>query len=198
MKPYLFILPIALFTIVISCKKNNITVQAKAETPMQTIINSNFLDSPIIYENGPYELGYRFKSTKNGFITKIGCYVPQNLPYRVSLWDSATQELLVSTTLSVTDSTKFTYKDIAPVNIEAGKKYVISINNFVNGSIVKRFAFYRKAPYFNQPIFPINIGIITVVNGVFKNCRTTCFPNNEDGDNYLNGFPDFVFQSTEQ
>lgn len=196
MKKYFFVATMALFTIALSCTKNNTPSKTvKAETPAQALINNNFLDSTNIFAHGPHELGYRFYSSKNGRITKIGCYVPRNLPYRVTLWDSATKQILALATIPVTDSTKFTYKDILPINIEANKKYIISINNFIDGVNKQRFQLTRKAP--NVLSFPINIGTITILHGMYTGCSTTCFPEYNDNETFLTGFPDFVIEYTE-
>lgn len=197
MKKYFLAITIILVIAVVSCKKNN-TLQVKTETPLQALVNSKFLDSIQSTYTVPVESGYEFTAIKNGRITKIGCYVPQNRHYRVSLWDS-TQELLISTTISITDSTKFTYKDILPINIEANKKYIISIGDYGH----KTFTFYnKKYPNNNQSIFPILVKNITLLNHRSSVCPAgtpSCFPMNVNiyGSNFIEGGPDFVFEPTE-
>lgn len=191
-----FVLWISILVVVtIGCNKSEIS-QVKIEIPVQTLLNKKFLDSIQVSNDTTYEIGYQFRSSKPGRITKIGCFVPQNLPYRVSLWDNATQDILVSTTVQVTDSTKFTYKDIAPIKIEANRSYIITVNNYIFGTTKKYFVLYKKPS--NQFNLPINIGTITILRNLYAFCNaTTCFPTIQNGSFYLTGVPDFAIEYTE-
>jgi len=179
---------------ILACKKNSTTPPPvkKQETPLQNLVTTKFIDSVTIMNNGNFEIGYRFSSNKNGHITKLGCYMPDGLTYRVALWDSTTKNLIVAVSVKVTDSTKFTYTDISPIPIVANKKYVVSINNTVGGSNRNYFILRRKTP--NTLTFPLTNASIMIEAQQEFSCSTLCFPQNAYTNGYLTGVPDFVFE----
>jgi hypothetical protein len=115
----------------LSCKKDKEeAIVIVKETPMKKIIQDQMIiDTNIVMENGSYEFGFKFYSSINGTITKLGCQMPEIGSYRVSIWEYDSKNLIVATTIKSTDTTKYTYNDISPLEIIANKRYAVSINN---------------------------------------------------------------------
>ncbi|MDO5971087.1 DUF4082 domain-containing protein [Flavivirga aquimarina] len=117
----------------VSCSKNDDDdvqiVENTPEYPMKSLIEDGVIELKNTTLNSPntFELGYKFKSFKNGQITALGIRVPDNDIYRVTLWNVDTEEILK--TINITSSSGLlSFEDIEPVNIESGTLYFISIN----------------------------------------------------------------------
>ncbi len=115
-----------------SCSKSDDhaeIIEATPEYPMKTLIEdgvmalkSTKIDFPVTFE-----LGYEFKSFKNGKITALGVRVPDNDTYRVTLWNVDTEEILKTVDV-ISTSGLLSFEDIEPINIESGITYFVSIN----------------------------------------------------------------------
>ena len=83
-----------------SCSKDDnidFEVEATPQYPLKTLIESGHMN--VTYEKVDdlvYELGYRFKTFKNGKITALGIRVPDNGIYRVTLWNIDAEEILIT------------------------------------------------------------------------------------------------------
>lgn len=82
--------------------------------------------------DGSIEIGYSFTSTKNGIVEKLGAMMPDSgHVYTVSLWDSATQELMIQKNIEILNRHVFNYVDLIPTNefqiILANHTYMIGI-----------------------------------------------------------------------
>ena len=187
------ILALMLTTFCSKDKKNTII-----ENPLKATIESeNIVDTfyAIIGTGINYEFGNKFYASRDGRITKLGCKMPQNGSYRVSLWNFATTNLITATTITTTDSTSFFYNNISPVSITTGNRYVISINN-TDAGIAKRYYIYFKKPTISDAIYPFTKGSIT-----FEDFQTTVsisptYPStiNPSYQTILAGVPDFQFE----
>lgn len=194
MKIFKWFIGVFIFISLIACKKSDKAIQAPTqETPLQNLVTTKFLDTIQVVNNGKFEEGFSFSTSKNGKITKLGCYMPNNLTYRVTIWDSATQTF-TQTAVKVTDSTKFNYVDITPIYITANRTYYATINNTVGGVRKNDFRLGKKPNInFNYPIKSGSISMKAYVDNI--GCNTTCFPNNMMSYNIsLYGVPDFVFE----
>ncbi|AUP77293.1 DUF4082 domain-containing protein [Flavivirga eckloniae] len=116
----------------ISCSKNDDDIkiiESTPEYPMKSLIEDGVIELTNTKINSPntFELGYKFKTFKNGKITALGIRVPDNDTYRVSFWNVDTEELLK--TMEITSSSGLlSFEDIEPINIESGTAYFVSIN----------------------------------------------------------------------
>ena len=187
---------ILLTLMVIACSKDK--TNTNIETPgKSTIANNTVVDTFYTMQAGSIESGFKFYSLKNGKITKIGCKMPEKGDYRVSLWDYTSKGLISATTISVTDSTQFTYNNVSPIDVTANTRYVISINNTSAGSSKRLFVFFKK-PGINS-IYPISTGSITYEALQEVISTTSTFPTDVIAwdQNYFAGVPDFQIEYDE-
>lgn len=113
------------------CSKNDeeIIIEAEPQYPMKTLIESGHMELKNTMPNwiNHFEVGYKFKTFKNGKITALGIRVPENDDFRVTLWDADTEEIILSKQITST-SGLLSFEDIEPVNIESGVTYFVSVN----------------------------------------------------------------------
>ncbi len=129
-KVYLVLILIGLFFN--SCSKNDdeiTVVEASPQYPMKSLIESGHMQVTYQKIDGPvtFELGYKFKSFKDGEIVALGIRVPNNDVYRVTLWNVDTEEILVTKNI-VSSSGLLSFEDINSVNIYSGINYFVAIN----------------------------------------------------------------------
>ncbi|HPI00211.1 MAG TPA: DUF4082 domain-containing protein [Chitinophagaceae bacterium] len=182
----------------IACKENITKTSVKQEIPLQGLVSRKILDTVMLTDDiESWEQGYRFSSSKNGRITKLGCYMPNNLTYRVALWNCNTEDLIAAIPVKVTDSTKFNYQDITPIPIEANKEYLITINNTINNSTKSFFKLGIRSTPYNEITFPITSGLIKIEAGHMASTKTLRYPADQFITYKLYGAPDFVFEPAE-
>ncbi|WP_248722957.1 DUF4082 domain-containing protein [Seonamhaeicola sp. ML3] len=115
---------------VFSCSKNDAPiVESTPEYPMKTVMEDGAMTLKSTKINGvnTHEIGYRFKTFKNGKVTALGIRVPENDIYRVTLWNADTQEILKTAYITST-SGLLSFEDIEPVNIQSGTTYFVAVN----------------------------------------------------------------------
>lgn len=79
----------------------------------------------LLNDNTPIEVGNKFKSSVNGYITAIKFYKPGNAGvYTVNLWDNETQQRITYATVTETGTGWMTVDLPAPVAITAGHVYL--------------------------------------------------------------------------
>lgn len=115
-----------------SCSKSDddaTIIEAIPQYPMKSLIESGHMQVTYEKVNEPvtFELGYKFKSFENGKIIALGIRVPSNGEYRVTLWDLETESIL-STKNITSSSGLLSFEDIAPIDIDSGTDYYVSIN----------------------------------------------------------------------
>lgn len=184
------ILTIILFS---SCKKDSNPTKANTETPVKSVIEAKTVTDQLLTEPSAesLELGYKFSSSKAGKITQLGCLYPVKGNVLVSLWDFDTKVLLATTTVSITDITKFAYTNIPSIDITANKSYVISINtNIVNG-LDKPI--YKAKKVNGAAVFPFAVGNINFENALYKSSTIVAFPTNATNQ-FILGIADFVIE----
>jgi hypothetical protein len=126
-----------------------------------------------------YESGNKILFLKNGTITKLGCCSGNKGTFTVSFWDFETTSLLAATSITVTDTLQYFYKNITPISITANKRYVVSMNNSSGGSAKDYWIYYRKSGpgtiYAN--IYPFTSGNVTYEDARFKETSSPSFHN---------------------
>jgi hypothetical protein len=123
------------------------------------------------------ELGFAFRTSVAGSILGLGTLLPATgFAHTVTLWDSATQVALATTTVTGQSASVFTYTDFAStVPIQANHGYVVGYNTLAIGIPVDTFStgndFYLVDGILvdggqgsNIPLFPFTEGTITVEN----------------------------------
>lgn len=139
-----------------SCSKNDDeieVIESIPEYPMKSLIETGHMQVNYEKTNGPitFEIGYKFKSFKNGTITALGIRVPNNGVYRVTLWHVETEEILATTNIT-SSSGLLSFEDIAPVIINSGTAYFVSVNT--ND--------YYLFNDLGNDLFPVEIGNILI------------------------------------
>ncbi|MFD2725995.1 DUF4082 domain-containing protein [Hyunsoonleella rubra] len=133
MKPFkLFFIALVALTLFSSCSKNDDDtqpVEAEPQFPMKTLleIGPMELTDTVTDLDSFIELGYEFKAFKNGKITALGVRIPNNGEFRVTLWNSVTEEIL-ATQMVTSTSGLLSFEDIAPIHINSGTRYLVSVN----------------------------------------------------------------------
>tara|TARA_R110002049_G_scaffold87533_2_gene221937 strand:- start:28462 stop:29037 length:576 start_codon:yes stop_codon:yes gene_type:complete len=115
-----------------SCSKNDDdveSIQATPQYPMKTLVESGHMEVKYTKVNwvNTYEMGYEFKSFKNGKITALGIRIPDEGDFRVTLWNADTDEIL-ATIQVVSTSGLLSFEDINPIQIQSGVRYFVSVN----------------------------------------------------------------------
>jgi hypothetical protein len=140
------------------------------------------------------ELGFAFRSSVSGTILGLGTLLPATgFAHTVTLWDSATQTVLATASVTGQSGSVFTYTDFATsVAIRADHGYVVGYNTLANGNPLNSYstgnAFYVVTGILvdggqgsDIPLTPFTTGTITVEN-TFEN-------NYGDGQPPTNLFP---------
>lgn len=180
-----------------SCKKES-GPSTKTETPMQaTLSTSLVVDSFRIYANNNWEFGQKLFFSKNGKITKLGCKMGNKGNFRVSFWDFATKNLIAATTISVTDTTKFTYNSVSAISVTANTRYVISVNNTSDGVYKLYYVYVKKSNTTNATIYPFTTGSVTYESHAETNSANSIFPDIVADKYYIDGIPDMQFEYEE-
>lgn len=176
----------------ISCAKD----KTKIENPMQKVVTEKIVvDSSFLFSNNNWEFGEKLYFSRNGKITKLGCMMGNKGNFRVSFWDEATKNLIAATTVNVTDSTKFTYNSISPVNVTANTRYVLSVNNTDGGNHKLYYVFRKKA---GGNIFPFTSGSVTYEKHHETASSTSVFPLPNLSNSYITGVADLQFEYEEE
>jgi hypothetical protein len=169
----------------------------KTETPAKATVDAGLVvDTTFLQTSGTLEFGNKLYFSKNGSVTKLGCKMATLGNFRVSLWDFNTSDLIVATTINVTDTTKFIYNSISPTPVTATTRYVLSINNCIAG-VGKNFYLMIKKPA-ALDIYPFTSGSVTYEDLRYATSTTSTFPATLNGSqNYFAGIPDLQFEYTE-
>lgn len=197
MKKLCFLFIPVLLLLVFSCKKDEET-KTITESPGKVAIQSKLVvDTVGIFNNGSFEFGQKIYFSRNGKITQLGCLMPSKGNFRVSLWDFTSKDLIVATQVTITDTTTFTYADIADISVTASTRYVISINNTSGGTNKPYYKAYKK-PISGSSIYPFTSKSITYESNQYKVSNVSVFPDLVDVlTDYYGGIPDVVFEYEE-
>lgn len=153
MKTSRLIIPILFLILSLSsCSRNNDdieTIQLPPQYPMKTLMEEVHMEVKYTKVNwvNTYEMGYEFKSFKNGKITALGIRIPDGGDFRVTLWNADTEEILVTTQV-VSTSGLLSFEEINPIQIQSGVRYHVSVNTN---------SYYQFSDSGNI-LFPIEIG----------------------------------------
>lgn len=111
----------------LSCSKDTPPEQP-SQFPMKSLIENGVLDlQSTVNSPNTFEIGYLFKTFKNGRITSVSIRVPANGDYRVSLWNFETQDLLLTQQVQSSNGLIST-QNISSIIIESSVDYFVSVN----------------------------------------------------------------------
>ena len=199
---YMIALFAFIITNIVSCKKENSTPTiTNTETPMQTTIAQQLVvDTVSVFNNGNWEMGQKLYFSKNGYVNKLGCKMPNTGQFRVCFWDYNTSNIIAATIIDVTDSTKFFYNSVSPITITANMRYVVSVNNTSNSTAKDYFIYYKKTNFaFPTSIYPFTTGSVTYESRLELNTATSTFPNITTSlQDVIVGIADLEFKPIEQ
>jgi hypothetical protein len=128
----------------------------------------------------PGEYGTVFRASKKGRIYALGFNVPDTGVYVVSLWDAASQSLLLRDTVHYTAASGFLYADFGPRNkeldIDAGRSYIASVYlpRLPKGMARRYYHLFQLGVYHWVPFTQGHI-TVTGCNFTFTNAPT--FPD---------------------
>lgn len=191
MKTLKSIFAIVIFTItLISCSKNKsdddeLTI-VEPQYPLKDLIYNGNLEEGYSYTDEPFylEIGYQFKSFKNGQIIALGLRLPDNQEYRVTLWNAETEEVLATTQIN-SSAGIFIFEDIEPINIISGVDYFVSVNT-------NDYYIVKNSEGGEQSVFPMESGDI-LLTGYGSNFGTAqVFPETISQESCL-GMVDLKF-----
>jgi hypothetical protein len=196
-KNKLFAGVIMMAMVLFACKKDKDITPPPAkitETPGKTTIEAKTKVDTLVIGTppNPSEIGTELFFSKKGKVTALGGLFATKGNFRVSFWEVNTKNLIVTVSINVTDTTKFTYVNIAPINVAATTGYIISINNTQDG-ISKNVYAAAKNPNFTT-IYPFTVGSVTFVQSLAIESINPAFPNFALDDNVFIGISDFVFE----
>jgi hypothetical protein len=152
------------------------------------------------------ELGFAFRSSVSGTILGLGTMLPATgFAHTVTLWDSATQLVLATATVTNQSPSIFTYADFsATVPIHADHGYVVGYNTMAIGNPVNSSStgndFYLVNGIYvdggqgsDLALFPFTEGSITVENAFEFNYGdgeppANLFPAASNWSSQANGF----------
>ncbi len=180
----------AVFITVLSlcCTKKHVNNGGRLSTvhPFQQyfINNSKAVNLSVHTNSYPLEIGYMFRASDTGSIYEIGLMLPDTgWSYTMTLWDSATQAILLQKVVKCSTATVFSYLDLNATNesveIMKDHAYVISVNLLpvgVAGAAPSDYYDARRAD--QQAIFPITESYITFTNQYNRITNSPAFPNN--------------------
>jgi hypothetical protein len=182
---------LAIITLASACKKEEEEIVPYAEeTPYYGFL-AGLISNTIIQEffwepSMSQEIGYVFTPLANGRITAFEAKLPfvyGNLS--VSIWDYDTQALIRTEQLNMMLANTIIKKNIAAINLQANKKYVISMNTNV---------WYRYQKTLEDGIvqYPYRAGNIRIDDYAIGGAGT--FPSsNNPGNRYFEGDVAFSF-----
>jgi hypothetical protein len=167
----------------ISCSKSNSpdnNTVVNGQTPFQTAVKDRSLvtiKSVYSQNSGGGEAGYRLHFTKNGTVTQLGSAMATVGTYQVSFWRTSDRSLLATTKVVITDTSKFFYTAITPVNVIKDTSYTLSFHN-------PDALAYPHFIYYNSPfryLYPFTVGnvvadqVLDLIN-LPKNTSTPTYP----------------------
>ncbi|SDX99383.1 protein of unknown function [Lutibacter oricola] len=149
-----------LISTIISCSKNDeedeLILTVDPQYPLKELIFNGEVEQVYTYINKPFklEVGYKFKTFKNGEITALGVRLPDNESYRVTLWNADTEEIL-ATQQVLSSAGILSFENIEAVQITSGTNYFVSVNT-------SDYYSFKNAESGEIDIFPIESGDVLI------------------------------------
>lgn len=155
------------------------------ERPVQAMANTiSYIDN--VEDAFSFEIGLTLQFAVPGKITQLGGRLAERCVCKITLWDYDTKQKIDSAFITIDDIKRFTYAEIEPVTVNAGDKFVVSVNTYPKRDY---FVFYSPADY---DILPRTFGNITIVEKRSNDSEDFSFPERPTLKNF-NGWADVVF-----
>jgi hypothetical protein len=170
-------------TLFSACKKEETKPTTK---PVEDAMNAKFVNDGLGSSGGSNNYVIVFRAAKAGKITHIGARNGAGT-YSLALLDSSSLAVLRTVSVTVTDSTQFSYSDVEDVNIAANKTYYLSMHIPAG----KKILYY----FMEEEEFPVTVGNFTFLNSLYMGSTSASDLSNEYGnyDESFVGIPGFIF-----
>lgn len=147
----------------------NITADSELVTYIPVLLNDQTVK---VESTGQAEFAFAFRSANPGVISQLGIYAPiRGVTHTVTLWDSATGQVLVQMNITTNAPGEWTYSPVGQTNqvlgIEANHGYIIGFNTLpvgvpINSDTLAKeiyafngiYDFKANAPPGNLPMLP--------------------------------------------
>ncbi len=182
---------LSLFTVAMclgACKKKSTTCPVGPERPLIQFLATSSLNKnePLRQQGVPTdEIGWTFRPKVNGKLTSVVVKVPNTvIDIPVTIWDNSTKQAITTLNVTTTASDKEAVVPITPLQLVAGKQYVISMNT--NNSYD-----YQNA---DQGVsYPYTVCNIDILSANYNFGFGTAFPGATMANTKFRAFVDFVF-----
>lgn len=174
---------------IVSCSDDD-KKSFKDEDPLASYVSqAGFTKVTDYVDSENYEFGLVFSPTVKGKIKAIKVKLPgANPSLRVTIWDKTSKTILMTEMVNVQTANVLVTKEIAPMNLEKDKEYLISMNS--------NDWYKRDKPEGTNAVYPIKSGNINFSGYIWGSGITQVYPGNVSL-NYYAGDLSFVFQQTE-
>ncbi|MBK9791803.1 MAG: hypothetical protein IPP60_01520 [Sphingobacteriales bacterium] len=186
MKKTTKLIAIALFaatTLLSACKKEE---EKPATKPVEEVMTAKFEDDGLGSSGGSNNYVMVFRAGNAGKITHLGARTGAGT-YNLALIDSSSLAVLRTASVTVTDSTKFSYSDIEDIDIAVNKTYYLSMHIPAG----KKILYY----FMDTEEFPVTFNNFTFYNTLYMGSTDAGDISNEYGyysDSFV-GIPGFIF-----
>jgi hypothetical protein len=145
-------------------------------------LNDNTQHGSAGQDLGQAEIGYAFRSTVAGAVTSLGVLLPSTgYNHTVTLWDSASGQVLAQTDVPTLTGGKWTYVSLALQNqavvIQPNHGYIVGFNSLAVGNAIETanpgnsiylldgiYQFFGSGASAKVPIIPFTRGPVTFEN----------------------------------
>lgn len=146
------------------------------------------------------EIGMQFSASKNGILWSIGFKLPIKGKYFISLWEAASQQLILTDSVTYTDTSKFIYKPLLSLNkavvVDKNKDYMTGI--FLPNRRPESPLSYYVLSNPGVQSFMFTQGHITYKATPVVNATTPVYPGIKSLDrNFICGLVDIGYYATE-
>ncbi|MCP4121304.1 MAG: hypothetical protein GY751_06085 [Bacteroidetes bacterium] len=128
------------------------------QTPVASFTPGLFYEGGLLDSPEYFEQGCTMEFLKNGRITNLCVFVPDNGLYRVTLWDASTQTTLVSVNIEAEEARPACVEIVTQL-VKAGDRYMVTVHS--NDRYIYRTTDAR-------PIFPAIVGDVNLIDFGFS------------------------------
>lgn len=129
------------------------------EDALQNLVSASGLSeqTAINLEGAQLEQGVAFSPKVKGVISAVSVKLPAyDNAVRVTIWDYETQSVLRTATVNVSEGGRYHKQAISLLEVEKGRRYVISMN--------VRTTYIHRKPDFSNAYFPIDLGSVLALH----------------------------------
>ena len=152
-----------------SCDDDSPTgpIEGTPENPIESFVNSlNITDTYI--DDDYYEFGVIMEFQSDGIIREVCVKMPDDGTYPVTIWNLADSSIVTTTSVTV-NADEVTYASIGgDITVEAGVRIAVTVNSN---------DWYEYNNTNDDPIYPVTLGNVTILQYGYKQTDMTEFPD---------------------